>query len=81
MTRSTTIGFLLPALLALGCGYPGHVPGSQTPQPVYPGAGDFDADGTADVLDRCPRDYGPEENGGCEHVDVPEDPDSIRPRA
>jgi hypothetical protein len=30
--------------------------------------GFLDADGTADVLDRCPRDFGPAENGGCQVV-------------
>ena len=73
MRRSIRISYLIPAaipaLLLLGCG-PGHVPGSQAPQPVYPGAGDFDADGTADVIDLCPRQYGPADQGGCEPIDT-----------
>lgn len=75
MNRWTLFPRLLAALLLSACG-PGHVPGSATPQPVYPGSGDFDADGTRDVLDRCPRDYGPPDHGGCIPADIePEDLD------
>jgi hypothetical protein len=43
---------------------------------VYPGSGDLDADGTADVSDKCPRDAGPPDNAGCQRPDAdPDDPD------
>jgi len=59
---------LLAATLPGACG-PGHVPGSRSPEPVYPGSGDFDADGTPDARDRCPRDWGSPDEGGCQITD------------
>jgi len=70
MRSSIRVRLLLPALLLLACGPGGRVPGSQAPQPVYPGAGDIDADRTPDVLDLCPRQYGPTDQGGCESIDT-----------
>jgi hypothetical protein len=70
MRRSIRIPLLLSALLVLACGPGGRVAGSQAPQPVYPGAGDIDADRTPDVRDLCPREYGPPDQGGCEPIDT-----------
>src|SRR5688500_2404784 len=64
VNRRTVYSILAAAALLDACG-PGHPPPSQSPEPVYPGSGDFDADGTADVRDQCPRDPGPPDNGGC----------------
>jgi hypothetical protein len=60
---------LLVAVLILGACGPGHVPGASTPEPAYPGSGDFDADGVTDVRDHCPRDHGPPDHGGCPPAD------------
>jgi hypothetical protein len=62
------------AVLLLGACGSGHVAGSQAPEPVYPGSGDFDADGTPDVGDRCPRDWGSPDVGGCARPDPPSTP-------
>jgi hypothetical protein len=75
VNRWTASSRLLSALLLGACG-PGHLPGSATPQPVYPGSGNLDADGTPDVRDQCPRDPGPVDQGGCHMPDI--EPDDIQ---